>query len=188
MTNGGKQAVYQAFATLLDPGDEVLLPAPYWTTYPEAIKLAGGVPVEVFAGEDQGYLVTVEQLEAARTPRTKVLLFCSPSNPTGAVYPPEQVRGDRPVGARARHLGGHRRDLRAPDVRRRAGGVDAGRGARAGRHLRGAQRRRQDLRDDRLAGGLDDRPARRRQGRDQPAVAPDVQRRQRLPARRRSPP
>src|SRR5690348_16926696 len=92
VTNGGKQAVYNTFAALLDPGDEVLLPAPYWTTYPEAIKLAGGTPVEVFAGEDQGYLVTVDQLEAARTPQTKVLLFCSPSNPTGAVYPPEQVR------------------------------------------------------------------------------------------------
>jgi aspartate aminotransferase len=92
VTNGGKQAVYQAFATVLDPGDEVLLPAPYWTTYPEAIRLAGGVPVEVFAGEDQGYRVSVEQLEAARTPRSKVLLFCSPSNPTGAVYSPEQVR------------------------------------------------------------------------------------------------
>ncbi|WP_298801342.1 pyridoxal phosphate-dependent aminotransferase [uncultured Pseudokineococcus sp.] len=91
VTNGGKQAVYTAFATLLDPGDEVLLPAPYWTTYPEAVRLAGGVPVEVFAGEDADYLVTVEQLEAARTPRTKVLLFCSPSNPTGAVYPREQV-------------------------------------------------------------------------------------------------
>ncbi len=92
VTNGGKQAVYQAFATLLDPGDEVILPTPYWTTYPEAIKLAGGVPVEVFAGADAGYLVSVDQLEAARTDRTKVLLFCSPSNPTGAVYPPEQVR------------------------------------------------------------------------------------------------
>jgi aspartate aminotransferase len=92
VTNGGKQAVYEALATMLDPGDEVLLPAPYWTTYPEAIRLAGGVPVEVFAGEDEDYLVTVDQLEAARTPRTKVLLFCSPSNPTGAVYPPEQVR------------------------------------------------------------------------------------------------
>ncbi|MCV2395589.1 pyridoxal phosphate-dependent aminotransferase [Actinotalea sp. M2MS4P-6] len=91
VTNGGKQAVYQAFATLVDPGDEVLLPAPYWTTYPEAIRLAGGVPVEVFAGADQGYLVTVDQLEAARTDRTKVLLFCSPSNPTGAVYSPEQT-------------------------------------------------------------------------------------------------
>ena len=91
VTNGGKQAVYQAFATLLDPGDEVLLPAPYWTTYPEAIKLAGGVPVEVMTDEASGYLVSVAQLEAARTPRTKVLLFCSPSNPTGAVYPPDQV-------------------------------------------------------------------------------------------------
>ncbi len=92
VTNGGKQAVYQAFATLLDPGDEVLLPTPYWTTYPEAIKLAGGVAVEVLADESTGYRVTVDQLEAARTDRTKVLLFCSPSNPTGAVYPPEAVR------------------------------------------------------------------------------------------------
>ncbi|WP_434063491.1 pyridoxal phosphate-dependent aminotransferase [Pengzhenrongella frigida] len=91
VTNGGKQAVYQAFAAIVDPGDEVLLPAPYWTTYPEAIRLAGGVPVEVFAGVDQGYLVTVEQLEAARTPATKALLFCSPSNPTGAVYSPAQT-------------------------------------------------------------------------------------------------
>ncbi|GAA1939544.1 pyridoxal phosphate-dependent aminotransferase [Nocardioides marmoribigeumensis] len=91
VTNGGKQAVYEAFATLLDPGDEVLLPAPYWTTYPEAIRLAGGVPVEVLADETQDYLVTVEQLEASRTDRTKVLLFCSPSNPTGAVYTREQV-------------------------------------------------------------------------------------------------
>ena len=91
VTNGGKQAVYQAFATLIDPGDEVLLPAPYWTTYPEAIKLAGGVPVEVFAGADQNYLVTVEQLEAARTDRTKVLLFVSPSNPTGSVYSPSET-------------------------------------------------------------------------------------------------
>lgn len=92
VTNGGKQAVYQAFQTLLDPGDEVLVPTPYWTTYPEAIKLAGGVQVDVFAGSDQGYLVTVAQLEAARTDRTKVLLFVSPSNPTGAVYSPEQTR------------------------------------------------------------------------------------------------
>ncbi|MBT2500817.1 pyridoxal phosphate-dependent aminotransferase [Agromyces sp. ISL-38] len=91
VTNGGKQAVYQAFQVLLDDGDEVLVPTPYWTTYPEAIKLAGGRQVDVFAGADQGYLVTVEQLEAARTERTKVLLFVSPSNPTGAVYAPEQV-------------------------------------------------------------------------------------------------
>lgn len=92
ITNGGKQAVYQAFQVLLDPGDEVLLPAPYWTTYPEAIQLADGVPVEVFAGADQHYKVTVDQLEAARTDRTKVLLFVSPSNPTGAVYSPEETR------------------------------------------------------------------------------------------------
>jgi aspartate aminotransferase len=92
VTNGGKQAVYQAFATIVDEGDEVLLPAPYWTTYPEAISLAGGVSVEVVADETQNYLVTVEQLEAARTPKTKALLFCSPSNPTGSVYSEEQVR------------------------------------------------------------------------------------------------
>jgi len=91
VTNGGKQAVYQSFAALLDPGDQVLLPAPFWTTYPEAIALAGGVTVQVTADESSGYLVTVDDLEAARTPRTKALLFCSPSNPTGAVYPPEQV-------------------------------------------------------------------------------------------------
>jgi aspartate/methionine/tyrosine aminotransferase len=92
VTNGGKQAVYQSFASIIDPGDEVLLPSPYWTTYPECIALAGGKSVEVFADETQNYLVTVEQLEAARTPKTKALLFCSPSNPTGSVYSPEQVK------------------------------------------------------------------------------------------------
>ena len=91
VTNGGKQAIYEAFATMLDPGDEVIVPAPYWTTYPEAIRLAGGVPVEVLADESQGYKVTVDQLEAARTDRTKVLLFNSPSNPTGAVYDRDEV-------------------------------------------------------------------------------------------------
>ena len=92
VTNGGKQAVYQAFASIVDPGDEVILPAPYWTTYPECIKLAGGIAVEVFADETQNYCVTVEQLEAARTEKTKAILFCSPSNPTGSVYSPEQVK------------------------------------------------------------------------------------------------
>ena len=92
VTNGGKQAVYQSFQVLLDPGDEVIVPAPYWVSYPEAIQLADGVPVEVFAGADQGYKVTVEQLEAARTDRTKALLFVSPSNPTGAVYTPEETK------------------------------------------------------------------------------------------------
>ncbi|MBT2210350.1 pyridoxal phosphate-dependent aminotransferase [Actinomadura sp. NEAU-AAG7] len=91
VTNGGKQAVYEAFAALLDPGDEVIVPTPYWTTYPESIKLAGGVPVDVVADETTGYKVSVEQLEAARTERTKVLLFVSPSNPTGAVYTRDEV-------------------------------------------------------------------------------------------------
>ena len=92
VTNGGKQAVYQTFASIIDPGDEVILPAPYWTTYPECIKLAGGKAVEVFADESQNYLVTIAQLEAARTPKTKALLFCSPSNPTGAVYSEADVK------------------------------------------------------------------------------------------------
>src|SRR6201997_1686454 len=92
VTNGGKQAVYQAFATLLDEGDEALLPAPSWTTYPESIALAGGKPVVVQTDESTGYLALVEQLDAATTPRTKLLVFVSPSNPTGAVYPPELVK------------------------------------------------------------------------------------------------
>jgi aspartate aminotransferase len=91
VTNGGKHGVYQAFATLLDPGDEVLMPTPYWTTYPEAIALAGGIPVPVLTDEHSGYLTSVADLAAHLTERTKVLLFVSPSNPTGAVYPPELV-------------------------------------------------------------------------------------------------
>jgi aspartate/methionine/tyrosine aminotransferase len=91
VTNGGKQALYNAFAALLDPGDEALLPAPYWTTYPESIRLAGGVPVEIHTDESSGYRVSIEQLEAALTPRTKLLVFVSPSNPTGAVYSPAEV-------------------------------------------------------------------------------------------------
>jgi aspartate aminotransferase len=91
VTNGGKHAVFTAFAALCDPGDEVICPAPFWTTYPEAITLAGGVPVIVDTDEETGFRVTVEQLEAARTPRTKVLLFVSPDNPSGSVYPPAEV-------------------------------------------------------------------------------------------------
>jgi aspartate aminotransferase len=91
VTNGGKQAVYQAFAVILDPGDEVLVPTPYWTTYPEAIKLAGGKQVDVFAGSDKDYKVTVDQLEAAYNKNTKALLMCSPSNPTGAVYTKQEI-------------------------------------------------------------------------------------------------
>ena len=92
ITNGGKQALYNAFAALLDPGDEVILPAPYWTTYPESIRLAGGIPVEVMTDETSGYRATIAQLDAARTPRTKALVFVSPSNPTGAVYSPAEVK------------------------------------------------------------------------------------------------
>jgi aspartate aminotransferase len=91
VTNGGKHAVYNTFQVLCDPGDEVLLPAPYWTSYPECITIAGGVPVVLPTTEASGFRVSIEQLEAARTPRTKVLLFVSPSNPTGAVYSPEEV-------------------------------------------------------------------------------------------------
>src|SRR5690606_8046803 len=91
VTNGGKHAVFNAFLTLLDPGDEVLLPAPYWTTYPEPIRLAGAVPVVLRTDESTGFRVTVDQLDAAVTDRTKALLFVSPSNPTGAVYPREEV-------------------------------------------------------------------------------------------------
>jgi aspartate aminotransferase len=92
VTNGGKHAVYQSVQVLVGDGDEVLIPSPYWVTYPEVVKLAGGVPTAVFAGAEAGYKVTVEQLEAVRTPRTKVLLFVSPSNPTGAVYSPDETR------------------------------------------------------------------------------------------------
>jgi aspartate aminotransferase len=92
VTNGGKHAVFAAFAALCDPGDEVIVPAPYWTTYPEAIALAGGVPVVVDTTDDAGFKVTIPQLDAARTDRTKVLLFVSPDNPSGAIYDPDEVR------------------------------------------------------------------------------------------------
>ena len=91
VTNGGKQAIFEALATLLDPGDEVLLPAPYWTTYPEPIAYAGGRTVVVPSNATSGYKVSVDQLEAATTERTRALVFVSPSNPTGAVHSPEQV-------------------------------------------------------------------------------------------------
>jgi aspartate/methionine/tyrosine aminotransferase len=91
VTNGGTHAVAEALATLLEPGDEVLLPTPYWPSHPEAVRLAGGVPVPVVADEASGYLVSVGQLEAARTARTRLLLFCSPASATGAVQPPEEV-------------------------------------------------------------------------------------------------
>ena len=105
VTNGGKHAVFTAFAALCDPGDEVIVPAPYWTTYPEAIALAGGVPTIIDTTEETGFQVTIDQLEAAVTERTKVLLFVSPDNPSGAVCPPDAGRGHRPLGRRARRVG-----------------------------------------------------------------------------------
>ena len=102
ITNGGKQAVFQTFAALLDPGDEVIVPAPFWVTYPEAIKLAGGVPVVVDTTAADGFLADVERLEAARTDRTKAIMFVSPSNPTGAVYGRDQTRA---IGEWAAHHG-----------------------------------------------------------------------------------
>ncbi|GMQ92942.1 MAG: pyridoxal phosphate-dependent aminotransferase [Acidimicrobiia bacterium] len=92
VTNGGKQAVYETCQVLIDPGDEVLLPSPYWVTYPEAVTLAGGVPVIVPSDESSNFTVTVQQLEVAATDRTKLLIFVSPSNPTGAVYTRDQIR------------------------------------------------------------------------------------------------
>ena len=91
VTNGRKHAVYTATLTVIDEGDEMILPAPYWTTYPQPVRLAGGTPVEVVAGDDQGFRVTVDQLESVRTDRTKALMFVSPSNPSGAVYPREEI-------------------------------------------------------------------------------------------------
>ena len=127
ITNGGKQAVFQTFATLLDPGDEVLMPTPYWTTYPESIALAGGVRRP---GPDRRDTAATwcrsTSWRRSRTERTKVLLFVSPSNPTGAVYPPELVAEIGRWAAERGHLGHHRRDLRAPRLRRRPVRVDAG--------------------------------------------------------------
>ena len=184
VTNGGKQAIYEAFATMLDPGDEVIVPAPYWTTYPEAIQLAGGVAGRRARRRDPG-------LHGHRRPARG-----GPHRPHQgaavrlAVQPDRRGLhrrrdpGDRPVGRGPRAVGAHRRDLRAPGVRRRRDRLDARARARARRQHRRRQRRRQDLRDDRLAGRLDDRADRHRQGRGQPPVARDLQRLQRLPARR----
>ena len=184
VTNGGKHAVYTAFAALCDPGDEVICPAPYWTTYPEAITLAGGVPVIIDTDAESGFQVTIEQLDKARTPRTKVLLFVSPDNPSGAVYPPAAVEA---IGKWAvehgiwvitdeiyEHLtyGPHKFV------------VDADARARPRRPVHHRQRCRQDLRDDRLARRLDDRAERRDQGVDQLPEPRHLERRQRLAAGR----
>ena len=185
VTNGGKQALYNTFATLLDPGDEVLLPAPYWTTYPESITLGGGVPVVVPTTVAAGFRVTLDQLEAARHAAHQGAGVRVAVEPERRRLPAGRGRSDRALGGREGHLGRHRRDLRAPHVRRARVLVDAGARARARRSVRRRQRRREDLRDDRLARRLDDRPERRRQGRDEPAEPQHVERRRRLAARRR---
>ena len=119
VTNGGKQAVYEALATMLDPGDEVLLPAPYWTTYPEAIRLAGGVPVPVVADEQSGYLVSVGAARGGAHAAHQGAAVLLAVQPDGRGLPARAGRGDRPLGAGGRAVGAHRRDLRAPHLRRR---------------------------------------------------------------------
>src|SRR6266567_2059408 len=157
VTNGGKQGVYQAFAALLDPGDEVLVPTPYWTTYPEAIALAGGRPVPVLTDEHSGYLTSVADLEAHRAHQDPAVRL--PVQPDRRGLPAGPGRRDRPLGRGERVVGRHRRDLRAPGLRRCPVQLGTGGGAGDRRPLRGGERRGQDLRDDRLAGRLADRPA-----------------------------
>ena len=118
VTNGGKHAVFTAFAALCDPGDEVLVPAPYWTTYPEAITLAGGVPVVIDTTEETGFQVTIDQLEAAWTAAHQGAAVRQPRQPVRRGVPARAGGGDRALGGRARRVGDHRRDLRAPHVRR----------------------------------------------------------------------
>ena len=181
VTNGGKQAVYETFATLLDPGDEVIVPAPYWTTYPEVIALAGGVMRPVLTDERSGYLASVRGPgggphgpEQDRAVRVAV-------QPDRGRLPAGSGRRHRRMGGGPRPVGGHRRDLRAPGLRRRGVLLDPGPGPADRRHLRGAERRGQDLRDDRLAGGLDDRAQGRDQRRGEHAEPRHLQRVQRGP-------
>ncbi len=182
VTNGGKQAVANTFAVLCDPGDEVLVPAPYWTTYPESITLAGGVPVVV--ATDAGRRLPGDRRPARGRPHAQDqgAAVRVPVQPDRGGLPPWGDGGDRSVGRVHGHLGGHRRDLRAPGLRGGGAPLDAGAGARAGRHLRGGQRGGQDLRHDRLAGGVDAGTGRRDRRGHQPAVPRDVQRGQRVPA------
>ena len=153
-------------------------PTPSRSRWPAACSVV--LPTD----ETTGFRVTVEQLDAAVTDRTKALLFVSPSNPTGAVYPPAEVEAIGRWAVERGHLGDHRRDLRAPHLRRAPLQLDAHPRARAARPLRRAQRRGQDLRHDGLARRVDDRARRHRQGGHEPAVARHVQRRQRQPAGR----
>ena len=161
VTNGGKQAVHNSFAALLDPGDEVLVPAPYWTTYPESIALAGGVR---FVPDQRGDRLQGHARPArsgAHRPHQGAAVRVA-VEPDRRRLPARADRGHRPLGGRARHLGRDRRDLRAPRLRRAHAALDAGRRAGPGRPLHRRQRRGQDLRDDRLARRLDDRAPRHR--------------------------
>ena len=176
VTNGGKHAVYNTFQVLCDPGDEVLLPAPYWTSYPEVITLGGGVPVVLPTTEATGFRVSIEQLDAAVTPRTKALLFVSPSNPTGAVYPPDEVEA---IGRWALERGIWVVTDEIYEHLTYDGHVFSsmpGLVPELAEHVRDPQRCRQDVRDDGLARRLDDRSARRHRGGDQPAIALHVER------------
>ena len=183
VTNGGKHAVYTAFAALCDPGDEVICPAPYWTTYPEAITLAGGVPVVIDTDAESGFQVTVEQLDAAKTDKTKVLLFVSPDNPSGAVYPPESVKeiGEWAVANGVwvitdeiyEHLTYGSHDFSSMPVLV----------PELAQQLHHRQWRGEDLCNDGVACRLDDWPDRRHQGGDQLSKPCDLERLQRCAAR-----
>ena len=166
----------------LDPGDEVLVPAPYWTTYPEAVALAGGVPVRFPPSEATGFHLTVDALEAARYAGHQGAALRVAQQPHRGGVHARRGRRHRTLGRRQRPVGGHRRDLRAPRLRGPRLPLHAGGGARARRPLHRDQRRGQDLRHDRMAGRLDDRPPRRHRGRHQPPVARHLERLQRRPS------
>ena len=184
VTNGGKQAVYTGVHCLVDPGDEVLLPAPYWVTYPAVVDLAGGTTVAIDTDENSGFKVTVDQLEAAYTPRTKLLIFVSPSNPTGAVYSRAEIAAigrwavERGVWILTDEIYEH---LVYGDATFASLPVEV---PESGRAVRDRERGGQDLRHDRLAGGMDDRPRGGHQRRRQAPGPSDLQRLQRGPDRR----
>ena len=157
VANGGKQALFNTFLTLIDPGDEVIVPAPYWVSYPEMVRIAGGTVVEIPTDEETGFKVTLEQLEVGmHRAHEDAVVRVAVEPDWGRVLAGRGAR-DRSLGAVERHLGRHRRDLRAPRLRRRSFLVDVVEvpelARTSGRHQRGSE----DVRDDRLAGRLDDR-------------------------------
>ena len=151
VTNGGKQAVAHAFAVLCDPGDEVLILAPYWTTYPESVALAGGTPVIVETDGGQRLPGDHRGPDGGADPAHQGAPLRLAVQPDRRRLPARRGRGDRPLGARAGPVGRDRRDLRAPRLRLGRAPLDAGRRPRAGRPVPGRERRGQDLRHDRLA-------------------------------------